>query len=159
MRVFVNRNIHNRPFCCMMESMIPIGKVLRGLRNQTGLSLRRLGKEIGISFNTLNAYERNAIHPTLETSYKMARYFDVPIEYFIFGDKATQAFRDAELLALFHEADALGKEDRSVIKSYIRKYLGTRKQLEDLFEEAQERPKVAVEKNPIKKRKKNLKKA
>jgi transcriptional regulator with XRE-family HTH domain len=139
--------------------MIPIGAILKKLRTEKGLSIRRLGKEIGISFNTINAYERNAIHPTLESSYKMARYFDVPIEYFIFGDKATQTFRDAELLALFHEADALGKQDRSVIKSYIRKYLSTRKQLEDLFEEAQERPKVAVEKNPIKKRKKNLKKA
>jgi len=139
--------------------MIPIGTILKKLRTEKGLSIRRLGKEIGISFNTINAYERNAIHPTLESSYKMARYFDVPIEYFIFGDKATQAFRDAELLALFHEADALGKEDRSVIKSYIRKYLGTRKQLEELTEEAQERPKVPVEKNPIKKRKKNLKKA
>ncbi len=133
--------------------MIPIGKVLRALRDKHGLSLRRLGSEIGISFNTLNAYERNVIHPTLESSYKMARFFDVPIEYFIHGEKTTQEFRDAELRVLFQEADALNKEDRSVIKSYLIKYLSTRKQLEELIEEANEHP-IGVEKKPVKKQKK-----
>jgi transcriptional regulator with XRE-family HTH domain len=137
--------------------MIPIGKVLRALRNKHGLSLRRLGSEIGISFNTLNAYERNVIHPTLESSYKMARFFEVPIEYFIYGEKTTQEFHDAELRALFQEADTLNKENRSVIKSYLRKYLSTRKQLDELIEEAHERPSAGVERNPIKKQKKNLK--
>jgi transcriptional regulator with XRE-family HTH domain len=119
MELFVNKNVHIQPFFCIMQRVIPIGKVLRTLRNQSGLSLRKLGKEIGISFNTLNAYERNAIHPTLESSYKMARFFDIPIEYLIHGEKATQEYRDAELLTLFHEADALSREDRSVIKSYL----------------------------------------
>ena len=136
-----------------MSEVIPIGTVLKELRAQKGISLRGLGKEIGISFNTLNAYERNAIHPTLESSYKLARYFDVPIEYLIHGKKATQEFRDAELLALFHDVDVLSKEDRTVIKSYIRKYVKTRTQLTELVLEAEERPK-AVEKNPDKKRKK-----
>ena len=154
MELSVNKNVHIQPFFCIMLSMIPIGKVLRELRNKSGLSLRRLGKEIGISFNTLNAYERNAIHPTLESSYKMARFFDIPIEYLIHGEKATQEFRDAELLTLFHDADGLSKEDRSVIKSYLRKFLSTRKQLEELIEEAHERPTVRVEKKPVKKQKK-----
>jgi transcriptional regulator with XRE-family HTH domain len=136
-----------------MPGVIPIGKILKELRAQKGISLRKLGKEIGISFNTLNAYERNAIHPTLESSYKLARYFEVPIEYLIYGKKATQEFRDAELLALFHDVDALKKDDRSVIKSYIGKYMKTRTQLDELVQEAEERPK-AVEKNPEKKRKK-----
>jgi len=154
MELSVNKNVHIQPFFCIMLSMIPIGKVLRELRNKSGLSLRRLGKEIGISFNTLNAYERNAIHPTLESSYKMARFFDIPIEYLIHGEKATQEFRDAELLALFHDADVLSKEDRSVIKSYLRKFLSTRKQLDELIEEAHESPAVGVEKKPVKKQKK-----
>ncbi len=132
--------------------MIPIGKVLRTLRNKHGLSLRRLGSEIGISFNTLNAYERNVIHPTLESSYKMARFFDVPIEYFIHGEKTTQEFRDAELRVLFQEADTLNKQDRLVIKSYLRKYLSTRKELEELIEESQETVTEAPKRKPVKKR-------
>jgi transcriptional regulator with XRE-family HTH domain len=135
--------------------MIPIGKVLRALRNKHGLSLRRLGSQIGISFNTLNAYERNVIHPTLQSSYKMARFFDVPIEYFIHGEKTTQEFRDAELRVLFQESDTLNKEDRLVIKSYLRKYLGTRRQLEELIEEAQKTVTGAAKRKRVKKQERN----
>ena len=117
--------------------MIPIGEILPSLRSQKGLSLRRMGKEVGISFNTLNAYERNAIHPTLEYCYKLSRYFDVPIEYLIFGDKLTENFRDAELKALFKEVDALKGAERKVIKSYVRKFLNTKKQMEDLISQAE----------------------
>jgi transcriptional regulator with XRE-family HTH domain len=118
--------------------MIPIGEILHKLRSEKGLSLRRMGKEVGISFNTLNAYERNAIHPTLESCYKLSRYFDVPMEYFIFGEKVTQELRDAELKALFQEVDALKAPDRRVVKSYIRKFLNTRKQMNDLISQAEE---------------------
>ena len=131
--------------------MIPIGKVIRALRNKHGVSLRKLGSEIGISFNTLNAYERNIIHPTLQSSYKMARFFDVPIEYFIHGEKTTQEFRDAELRVLFQEADTLNKENRLVIKSYLHKYLNTRRQLEELTEEAQETVTGAARRKRVKK--------
>ncbi len=152
-RLFVKKNVHLRPFSCMMFTVIPIGEVLRALRNKHGVSLRRLGGEIGISFNTLSAYERNVIHPTLESSYKMARYFDVPIEYFILGEKTTQEFSDADLRVLFKEADSLGREDRSVIKSYLRKYLSTRRHLEELIEEAHECHTRASEEKPVKKQK------
>ena len=117
--------------------MIPIGEILHSLRSQKGLSLRRMGIEVGISFNTLNAYERNAIHPTLEKCYKLSRYFDVPMEYFIFGDKLTQEIRDAELRALFQEVDDLKAAERKVIKSYVRKFLNTKKQMEELISQAE----------------------
>ena len=118
--------------------MIPIGKILKSLRSHKGISLRRMGKEVGISFNTLNAYERNVIHPTLESCYKMSRFFDVPMEYFIFGDKLTQEYRDAELKALFQEVDVLKSADRKVIKSYVKKFLKTKKQLQELIAQAEE---------------------
>ena len=118
--------------------MIPIGKILKELRAQKGVSLRRMGKEVGISFNTLNVYERNVIHPTLESCYKMSRYFDVPMEYLIFGDKLKQEYWDAELKELFKEVDGLKSLDRKVIKSYIKKYLKTKKQMEDLVAKAEE---------------------
>ena len=118
--------------------MIPIGKILKSLRSQKGISLRRMGKEVGLSFNTLNAYERNAIHPTLESCYKMSRFFDVPLEYFIFGDKLTQEYRDAELKALFKEVDELKSTERKVIKSYVKKFLKTKRQMEELLAQAEE---------------------
>ena len=123
---------------CILKCMIPIGKILKELRAQKGISLRGMGKEAGISFNTLNAYERNVIHPTLESCYKMSRYFDVPMEYFIFGDKLKQEYWDAELKSLFKEVDSLKSVDRKVIKSYIKKYLKTKKQMEELVSQAEE---------------------
>ena len=118
--------------------MIPIGDKLKTLRKKKGLSLRAVGKEIGISFNTLSAYERNIVQPTLENCYKMAEFFEVAIEYFIFGEKINRFFRDAKLLKLFHEVDELDKADRLVIKNYIKKYIKTKETLSDLIAESEE---------------------
>ena len=123
---------------CILIFMIPIGKILKSLRSKREISLRRMGKEVGISFNTLNAYERNAIHPTLESCYKMSRFFDVPMEYFIFGDKLTQEYRDSELKALFKEVDELKSTERKVIKSYVNKFLKTKSQMEELLAQVEE---------------------
>ncbi len=134
----MSRTVYLYGDLCILRWMIPIGKILKELRSHKGISLRRMGKEVGISFNTLNAYERNAIHPTLESCYKMSRFFDVPMEYFIFGDKLTQEYRDVELKALFQEVDGLKSADRKVIKSYVKKFLRTKKQLAELIAQAEE---------------------
>ncbi len=117
--------------------MIPIGDVLKDLRNKKGLSLRALDREINISFNTLSAYERNVVQPTLENCYKMSRFFEIPIEYLILGEKAKKDFKDAELLSLFHEVDSFKKKDKEVIKKYIKKFVKARIQLEELKTEAE----------------------
>jgi len=133
--------------------MIPIGDILKTLRAEKKLSLRALGEEIGISFNTLAAYERNLVQPTIENCYKLSRYFEVPMEYFILGEKAKKEFRDPELLALFHDADNLQRSDRNVIKGYVRKYLKAKQVLDDLALQAEEDSKI-VEKKKTKNRKK-----
>jgi transcriptional regulator with XRE-family HTH domain len=134
--------------------MIPIGGVLKSLRAKRGLSLRLLGEQVGISFNTLAAYERNLVQPTIENCYKLSRYFEVPMEYFILGEKAEKVFRDPELLALFHEADELEKADRQLIKGYVRKYLKAKTVLQELS--AQGEVEIQVEeKKSRKKRKKS----
>jgi transcriptional regulator with XRE-family HTH domain len=138
--------------------MIPIGAVLKRLRARKGLSLRRLGEEVSISFNTLSAYERNFVQPTIENCFKLSRFFEVPMEYFILGENADMAFRDAELLPLFHGVDSLPREERTVVKRYMRKYLKAKEVLTELAAEA-EGESEEEEKSPVKKRKKNLKKA
>ena len=80
------------------------------------------------------------VQPTIENCYKMSRFFEVPIEYFIMGQKASQDFRDAELLALFHEVDQFDRKDRDVVKGYIRKYLAAKKKLSELIEESKGLP-------------------
>ena len=118
--------------------MIPIGDKLKVLRAEKGLSLRALGEEVGISFNTLASYERNLVQPTIEYCFKLSRYFEVQMEYFILGEKSKKEFRDPELLDLFHGTDSLERIDRNVIKRYIRKYLKAKQVLDELTLEAEE---------------------
>jgi len=127
--------------------MIPIGDILKTLRAEKKLSLRALGEEVGISFNTLAAYERNLVQPTIENCYKLSKYFEVQMEYFILGDKAKKEFRDPELLALFHEVDTLQRSDRNVIKGYVLKYLKAKQVLSDLALQAEE-TKIVEKKKP-----------
>jgi len=116
--------------------MLKIGDVLRRLRKEKGLSLRAVGENVGIPFNTLSAYERNVVQPTIENCYKLSKFFEVPIEYFILEDASKKEFRDVELLHLFHQVDILDEKDRRVIKNYIQKYLKTKADLDALQKES-----------------------
>ena len=109
-----------------------IGNNLRKLRKKKGLSLRQLQKEVGISHNTLGAYERNTVQPTIENCYKLCKYFEVPMEYLIFGDDILQDFKDYELVQLLHEIDEMKPEDRVIIKKLIKRYINTKNELNDI---------------------------
>jgi len=109
-----------------------IGNYLRKLRNNKGLSLRELQKEVGISHNTLGGYERNKVQPTIENCYKLCQYFDVPIEYLFLGEDSLKNFQDVNLLALFNKLDKLDKEDRDIIKKYLDKYVMNKNELNKL---------------------------
>jgi len=117
--------------------MLPIGDILKRLRKEKGLSLRALGSRVNISFNTLSAYERNTVQPTIENCYTLSKFFEVPIEYFILGEKSKKDFHDIKLLELFNDVDSLNGEDRVVIKNYIKKYLKTKYKLESLKKESE----------------------
>jgi len=109
-----------------------IGQNLIKLRKKKGLSLRELEKEIGISYNTLGSYERNTCQPTIENCYKICKYFEVPMEYLIFGDAVSRDFKDYELIQLLHEIDEMKPEDREVIKKLIKRYISAKKELDEI---------------------------
>ena len=134
---FVNKNVYFLVYFSIINCMLLIGETLRDLRKKKGLSLRALDKKVNISFNTLSAYERNVVQPTLENCYNLSKFFEVPIEYFVLADKSKKEFNDIELLNLFNEVDLLDEEDRVVIKKYIKKYMKTKAELESLKEESE----------------------
>jgi len=113
-----------------------IGKNLRRLREERGFSLRELQNEIGISHNTLGSYERDAVQPTIENYYKLVEYFEVPFNYFAYGKEVTEDFIDSELKVLFKKLEKFSKKDRNIIKSYIRKYIKAREDIQKMQEEA-----------------------
>ena len=107
-----------------------IGENLRKLRQKKGLSLRKVQKETGIAYNTLGSYERNTSQPTIENIYKLCRYFDVPIEYLFVGEDSYKDFKDIELLTLFNKMDKLEKENRDVVKNYLKKFINAKEELD-----------------------------
>ena len=114
-----------------------IGKRLRELRNERGLSIRELAKEVGISHNTLAAYERHDMMPSLENGYIMAEYFEIPIEYFLKGKKVFTDFNDSTLLVLFREVDEMDTEYRDMAKGFLRKLVGNFQGRRELKEESE----------------------
>ena len=114
-----------------------IGKRLRELRTKKGLSIRELAKEIGISHNTLAAYERHDMMPSLENGYIMAEYFEMPMEYFLKGKKVFTDFNDSTLLVLFRDVDEMNTEYRKLAKKFMEKLVANYRQKHELEREAQ----------------------
>ena len=101
--------------------MNKIAKNLRDLRDKSGLSLRALAEEIGVSHNTLATYERQDVVPTITNAVKICEYFKVPVEYLLYGRKILTDFNDEELLKLFKEIDEYEDADRKVAKNILKK--------------------------------------
>lgn len=54
---------------------------IKELRKKRNLTLRKLGKEVGISFGALGNYENERREPRLKTWKALADYFDVSVPY------------------------------------------------------------------------------
>jgi len=117
--------------------MYHVCEKLRQLRESKGLSIRALAREVGITHYTLGAYERQKIVPSLENGFKLAEFFDVPIEYLVKGEKVNTDFNDGALLELFRTVDEMSREERAVVKKYLKKVIANRKQWQSLQDEAQ----------------------
>jgi len=117
--------------------MFNIGENLKKLRKEKGLSIRRLAQKVGISHNSLSEYERNLINPTLENAIKLCKFFNVSLEYLIFGEHSKFHYNDIELLELFKEVDDLKDEYRSLIKKYIKKIIRHKKEKDNFIRESE----------------------
>jgi transcriptional regulator with XRE-family HTH domain len=60
-----------------------VGRQLRNLRAELGLSLRQLGDRVGVSPSTLQKIENNQISPTLGTMVKIARGLNKDLQFFL----------------------------------------------------------------------------
>ena len=56
---------------------------LKELRKEKGLTVRKIAKELNISFTFYSDIENNRRSPSLEKAVQIARYFDFPAEKFI----------------------------------------------------------------------------
>ncbi|MBN2545212.1 MAG: helix-turn-helix transcriptional regulator [Spirochaetes bacterium] len=117
--------------------MNKIGDNIRVLRKEKGLSIRELSEKIGISHNTMAAYERNVVIPTVPNAMKICEFFKVPVEYLVYGQIVIrQEFQDNELLALAKELNEL-KDDESLqlAKKYLKRLIENFNEKKKLIEE------------------------
>ncbi len=62
-----------------------VKNVLRDLRKSRGLSQAELAEAIEVSRQTINAVEADKYDPSLPMAYKLAAFFDVPVEALFFN--------------------------------------------------------------------------
>jgi transcriptional regulator with XRE-family HTH domain len=68
----------------MVEQLVfNVGRQLRHLRAELGLSLRQLSDKVAVSPSTLQKIENNQISPTLSTMLKIARGLDKDLQFFL----------------------------------------------------------------------------
>jgi len=119
--------------------MNKLGDNIRVLRKESGLSIRKLSLKISISHNTLAAYERNVVIPTVPNAVKICEFFKVPVEFLVYGKAALKNdYKENELLALVNDIIEL-KDDESLtlVKKYIKKMIDNfneKKKLKDEVE-------------------------
>ncbi len=116
--------------------MINIGENLKKLRKAKGLSYRRLAEQVGISHANLSEYEKNEITPSFENVLKICKFFNVPLEYLLLGEKSNFKYKDFELAELFNETDQLEDEYRTLIKSHIRKVIKLKNEKDNIIKES-----------------------
>jgi transcriptional regulator with XRE-family HTH domain len=107
------------------------------LRKTSGLSLRELSAAVGISHNNLSCYENGTVAPTLEMVVKLARHFDVSVDYFVFGDSVSAEIRDTELRSLMQRVDEMQRTDRDLVKRYLKTVIRNREEREELERKSQ----------------------
>ena len=62
-------------------------EALRRLRREKGISMKELGKKIGVAESTISQYETGKREPDFETQLKLGEYFNVSVDYLLRGEQ------------------------------------------------------------------------
>jgi putative transcriptional regulator len=60
---------------------------VRELRERAGLSQAEMGAAVGVSRQTINSIERGRYLPSLPLAFRLARFFEAPIEEVFDADR------------------------------------------------------------------------
>ena len=106
------------------KALVILAKRIQELRKQRGWSQPELGKKIGTSGAIVGRYERGEVTPSIEVARKMAKVFDVTVDYLINERDIPEILSDREMLDRWQDMQQLSEDDRahvlSVIDGFIR---------------------------------------
>ena len=95
---------------------------IRKLRAEHHWSQAKLGEKLNVHQKQISAYERGVNLPSTEVLIKLAKVFNVTLDYLAFeakGQSATINIQDRELLRRFEEIDGLNDKEKSLAKEIL----------------------------------------
>ena len=111
-----------------------LGDKLRNLRKENKWSQDILGEKLGIHGRHIGKYETGKVMPGAETLMKIAKLFDISVDFLLFDDidKNNFKLKDKNLLRSFEAVERMDEEDKKVIKSLIDAYI-KKQQIENVI--------------------------
>ena len=102
---------------------------LKELRKNKGWSQGQLAKKIDADLQRISKYERGVIWPTMELMVKLAKVFDVSIDFLIRDDQNTAVtkIRNQKLLNRLEAINNLPQEDQETVVSFLDAFIKRRK--------------------------------
>lgn len=95
-----------------------IGEKLRRLIKRKGIKQVEVCRAVGLSPSRLSNYLSGSREPDLETLSKIARFLDVKLDYFAFGDSIKNTKEIGERIKKIREMRGLSKKDLSDYTGY-----------------------------------------
>ena len=102
---------------------------LRELRTKKGWSQGQLGQKIGADLQRISKYERGVMWPTMDLMVRIAKAFDVTVDFLIRDDKnaAVGKIKNQDLLNQLEQINNLPDEDQKTVVSFLDAFIKRRK--------------------------------
>lgn len=102
---------------------------LKKIRKNQGWSQGQLAQKIGADLQRISKYERGVIWPTMELMAKIAKVFNVSIDFLIRNDKDTAVgkIKNQKLLSQLEEINNLPEMDQETVVSFLDAFIKRRK--------------------------------
>jgi transcriptional regulator with XRE-family HTH domain len=101
---------------------MPVGNKLKQLRQERGWSQAQLANKLDIHQKQISGYERNLHVPQTDVIIKMARLFNISLDYLVLDERdnlPVVKIGDRDLLQRLEEIDRLSEHDKATIKEII----------------------------------------
>ena len=92
------------------------GENLAELRKESGYDQKKLGELLGVSYHTISSYERGRSQPNHEMLIRIAKLFDVSLDYLLGLRRDRVSYREQDNVIV---PKALPKSEYLKIEEYI----------------------------------------
>lgn len=95
--------------------MNSFGKKLTDLRKQAGFSQQQVAQKLATSGAIVGRYERGEMKPSIEVAAKLAKIFNVTLDYLVDDSNSLSMIRNSDMLKRFEEIEKMPDTDKQHI--------------------------------------------